>query len=348
MLDSDGTSPVARHQNIVQRLNTVLGRPSASPSDLPELAWRMIFPWHLYKRAVSPEPPVEDDDEEGKLDALAQRLLIDPVELARVHELLEAKRQIIFYGPPGTGKTYLAKALADLIAGSAGAVATVQFHASYAYEDFVEGFRPALVKSTPGFQLVPGPLKRLASLAARNPKATYVLLIDELNRSNVAKVFGELYYLLEYRDHTITLQYSPDEPFSLPANLWIIGTMNTADRSIALVDAALRRRFYFVPFFPDRPPIEGLLSRWLEAHKPDLSWLADVVDEANRRLGDGHAAIGPSYFMTPRLTDKWAETIWQYAVLPYIEEQLFGQPGRLDEFDFKVLRAAVASRSAAT
>ncbi|MBK6856685.1 MAG: AAA family ATPase [Microthrixaceae bacterium] len=96
-----------------------------------------------------------------------------------------------------------------------------------------------------------------------SPQGTHVLIIDEINRSNLAKVLGELYFLLEYRKEEITLQYA-DAPFRLPENLWVIGTMNTADRSIAIVDGALRRRFYFVPFFPDEPPVEGLLRRWLE------------------------------------------------------------------------------------
>jgi 5-methylcytosine-specific restriction protein B len=165
-------------------------------------------------------------------------------------------------------------------------------------------------------------------------------VIDELNRSNVAKVFGELYYLLGYRDEEIALQYSPDKPFKLPGNLWIIGTMNTADRSIALVDAALRRRFYFVPFFPDQPPIEGLLQRWLERNKPDLLWVAAVVEEANRRLGDRHTSIGPSYFMTPNLTEEWVDIIWQHSILPYLEEQFFGEADRRKEFDLAKLREA--------
>ena len=146
------------------------------------------------------------------------------------------------------------------------AVKIVQFHPSYAYEDFVEGYRPHLHNGgQPGFRLVEGPLKRLALRASENPDVVHVLLIDEINRGNIAKVFGELYYLLEYRDEAIDLQYGGGQGFSLPKNLWLIGTMNTADRSIALIDAALRRRFYFVPFFPDQPPIRGLLRRWLDA-----------------------------------------------------------------------------------
>jgi 5-methylcytosine-specific restriction enzyme B len=107
------------------------------------------------------------------------------------------------------------------------------------------------------FALVDGPLKKLASRASENPDAKYVLVIDEVNRANLTKVIGELYFLLEYRGESVSLQYS-DEPFSLPENLWIICTMNTADRSIALVDAALRSSFYFAPFFPDEPPGHGL------------------------------------------------------------------------------------------
>ena len=101
--------------------------------------------------------------------------------------------------------------------------------------------------------MVKGPLRRIADKARENPNATFILIIDELNRGNVAKVFGELYFLLEYRNEEVRLQYGGDgEGFSLPNNLWFICTMNTADRSIALMDAALRRRFYFAPFLPRR------------------------------------------------------------------------------------------------
>jgi MoxR-like ATPase len=245
------------------------------------------------------------------------------------------------YGPPGTGKTYVARRLATWLAGDAARVATVQLHPSYAYEDFVEGYRPQSNDGQAGFALVDGPLKRLARAAALDPKHPYVLVIDELNRGNVAKVFGELYFLLEYRGQAITLQYS-GAPFSLPGNLWLIGTMNTADRSIALVDLALRRRFYFVPFFPDRPPVAGLLRRWLARCRPDLAWLAAVVDEANRLLADRDAALGPSYFLRADLSEEWIELIWQHAVLPYVAEQLAGDEDALAGFALDRLRAEVS------
>lgn len=270
------------------------------------------------------------------IDDLARDLHLDRDYLRRIQRLLEHKQQVIFYGPPGTGKTFVAKSLAQLFAADGGVVETVQFHPSYAYEDFVEGYRPRLTNGQAGFALVHGPLRRIADAAAKS-NGTCVLLIDEVNRGNVAKVFGELYYLLEYRNERISLQYS-EEPVSLPKNLWIIGTMNTADRSIALVDAALRRRFHFVPFYPDRPPVQGLLRRWLSDNKPDLLWVADAVDRANEELGSNHMAIGPSHFMRPDLTEEWIELIWEHSVLPYIAEQYFGDDSRLEAFALSKMR----------
>ena len=116
--------------------------------------------------------------------------------------------------------------------------------------------------------------------------------------------------------------------------------MNTTDRSIALVDAALRRRFYFFNFFPDKPPIEGLLDRWLEKNNPDVKWVAGLVDLANRRLGDRHLGIGPSHFMkqAPDLDESRVRFIWEQAVIPYIEEQFFGDEEKLREFTYDRLK----------
>ena len=173
-------------------------------------------------------------------------------------------------------------------------------------------------------------------IADATPKMTrtpnHFLIIDEINRGSVAKVFGELYFLLEYRDEPANLQYS-DEPFSLPKNLYIIGTMNTADRSIALVDLALRRRFYFVEFHPDEEPVKGVLRRWLEKNASEMLWVADVVEEVNERMKDDrHAAIGPSYFMRDNLDEDAVKRIWKHSVLPYIEERRFGADAVSDDF----------------
>ena len=303
---------------------------------------------------IEPDPNADEDDEDSEvilpaesLKDLAYRLLWDPKHLLNIEILLKDKRQIVFYGPPGTGKTYVALELARHFAGANGTTSLVQFHPSYAYEDFVEGFRPADKGGQPGFDLRPGPLKDIADEARANPGETHVLVIDEINRGNVARVFGELYFLLEYRDRQMSLQYSED-PFALPKNLWFIATMNTADRSIALVDAALRRRFHFVPFFPDRTPVDGLLRRWLEAHKPDLLWVVRLLDVANGKLSDRHLAIGPSHFMRKDLNEEWVERIWDYSILPYIEEQLFGQEELLSEFEYVKLRAEIRAADVAT
>ncbi|SCZ16664.1 AAA domain (dynein-related subfamily) [Streptomyces sp. 136MFCol5.1] len=134
----------------------------------------------------------------------------------------------------------------------------MQFHPSYSYEDFFEGFRPQEDPETRevAFRLTAGPLRELADLALRegNRHIPYFLITDEINRANLAKDFGELYFLLEYRNKSVRLIYSGDD-FALPPNLFVIGTMNTADRSIALVDAAMRRRFAFVELSPRTEPI---------------------------------------------------------------------------------------------
>ena len=266
----------------------------------------------------------------GNLDELAADLYFESAEqLHDIEALLDDRPQAIFYGPPGTGKTFVALKLAELLAGSPDRMHLVQFHPSYAYEDFIEGIRPT---EDGTFTLHDGPLKQVAAKAERDPEHKQVLVIDEINRANLSNVFGELFFLLEYRQgHEVRLQYS-NTPFTLPANLIIIGTMNTADRSIALVDAALRRRFHFHPFFPDRPPIKGLLHRWLVANNPSMAWVAEVVDQANDLLDDRNMAIGPSHFIKTDLDETRVRQIWDRTVIPFIEDQFFDEPDRVEPF----------------
>ncbi|WP_203993546.1 AAA family ATPase [Sphaerisporangium rufum] len=272
----------------------------------------------------------------------ADDLLMPLPWLQETADLLTAKRQMILYGPPGTGKTYLATKLGEELAGP-DRTSLVQFHPSYGYEDFVEGFRPRLGENgMVGFDLVPGPFKNAVEAAEKEPERPYVLLIDEINRANLAKVFGELYFLLEYRNREITLQYSPDDPFKLPKNVLVIGTMNTVDRSVALIDAAMRRRFVFRSLAPDRAPVDGLLRRWLEREKlPVLPAL--LLEEVNRRLNDPDRAVGPSYLMTPNVaTRRGLELIWKGEILPLLEDQLYGKVDDIEaDYGLPVLLAAL-------
>ena len=184
----------------------------------------------------------------------------------------------------------------------------------------------------------------MAEQARSKPDVKHFLVMDEINRGGLAKVFGELYFLLEYRDEDMHLQYSAAS-FSLPPNLYFIGTMNTADYSVVLADFALRRRFQFVEFHPARPPVAGLLRRWLERNAPEMQWVAGVVERANEKLDDSQAAIGPNYFMREGLDDDQVRRIWEQNVRPYIEEQLYGEQERLAEFDLDRLRREVGDRA---
>ena len=294
-----------------------------------------------------PRPTPPDPAPRPDLHRLADDVHIQESELRKIAELIDDKRQVIFQGPPGTGKTYLARKLASCLAGNDERVRLIQFHPSFAYEDFVQGFRPTLEGGNVRFALRNGPLLEMAELARKSDEKHF-LIIDEINRGNLSKVLGELYFLLEYRNEDARLQCS-DKPFCLPDNLYIIGTMNTADRSIALVDLALRRRFHFVAFHPDKHPIQGLLGRWLKEHGfGEFGWLEGVLKTANGKLDDQHAAIGPSYFMPKdqKLDDDRIRRIWEHNVLPYIEERLFGQSDRLKEFDLDTLRSEVEGTSA--
>ena len=284
---------------------------------------------------------------------LADRIHVGLDWLQDCVELLRDRRQLIFYGPPGTGKTYIAQQLAWHVTDKAN-VKLVQFHPAYSYEDFFEGFRPqGEAGGQIGFTLKAGPLRSLVDKAAENPEAAYVLIIDEINRGNLPKIFGELYFLLEYRDQAIDLMYSSDsaEPFSLPKNIFVIGTMNTSDRSIALVDTALRRRFAFLPLHPSEQPTSGILRSWLAANGYD-STLADLHDELNARISDTEFKIGPSYFMREKIatdtTGKALELMWRTDILPLLEEHHFGDrnidvAGR---YGLPALRKSLAAKSA--
>nr|WP_079155701.1 DUF4357 domain-containing protein [Streptomyces ambofaciens] len=306
-------------------------------------------------KAIDRDPSVElptivarrEPELPAPTDELADELLVhDAAWLREVRELLADERQLVLYGPPGTGKTYLALRLAEFLGGGPEQVKLVQFHPSYAYEDFFEGFRPQEDAQTRevAFRLTAGPLRELADLASRegNRHIPHFLIIDEINRANLAKVFGELYFLLEYRNKSVRLTYSGDD-FALPPNLFVIGTMNTADRSIALVDAAMRRRFAFVELSPRTEPTRGLLRRWLAREGKDAE-PADLLDVLNSRIGDPDFHIGPSYLMKKGVyREGGLERTWRTKILPLLEEHHYGEGVDIEKrYGLAALRESLA------
>jgi hypothetical protein len=272
--------------------------------------------------------------------------------LRRAKMLLELKRQIILQGVPGTGKTHLARCLARLLThGHDDAVRLVQFHPAYSYEEFVEGIKVRSVevngKHDVTYPVEDGLLCAFAAEAARRPAEPHVLIIDEINRGNLPRVFGELLYLLEYREQSLNLPYSK-RGFRLPANLYVIGTMNAADRSVALVDQALRRRFSFVEIAPDA----AVLAAWLRARPPRAGTaFADKVVSLfrglNARLREEtgpNCQVGHSYFMVPDLDESRLQAVWEHQVVPLLDEYFAGQPGRAAGFELDELLAGETGR----
>ncbi len=261
------------------------------------------------------------------LSLCAEKTSFDENELARWVRAIERKGQAILYGPPGTGKTYVAEHLAQhLIGGGDGFRELVQFHPAYAYEDFMQGIRPRPHENGGlEYPLIPGRFMEFCTEAEKR-EGRCVLIIDEINRANLSRVFGELMYLLEYRKRNIPL--AGGERFFIPDNVLIIGTMNTADRSIALVDHALRRRFAFLKLEPNY----NVLRRYHQTTGFPVEKLIKVVKDLNDNyIQDFHYQVGVTFFLRKGLAEEIRD-IWEMEIEPYLEEYFFDQSSYVDKF----------------
>ena len=288
------------------------------------------------------EPPVtypKSAPAYTRADALAE-LFCTEEELTAALGGLARRRNLLLQGPPGTGKTFLARRLAWLLLGAQdeSRIELVQFHPSYGYEDFMLGFRP----DTKGrFRLVPGVLPLLCQRAAADPNRPYVLLIDEVNRGNVPRIFGELLLLLEADKrgpaHALRLPYAPPEAprFFVPANLYVIGTLNLADRSLSPLDYALRRRFAVVALEPQfGAPLRQLLAaRYVPAAL--IERLCTRMAALNQTIADDPElgpdfVIGHSYFCqpppNPTQAVTWLRLIMEQEIGPLLADYWREQP----------------------
>ncbi len=257
--------------------------------------------------------------------------------------MLQSKKNIILQGAPGVGKTFAAKRLAYSIMGvkDDSRIEFVQFHQNYSYEDFVMGYKP----DGDTFTLKDGIFYKFCQKAAGDPENDYFFIIDEINRGNMSKIFGELLMLIEkdYRDETIKLAYS-DEPFSVPENLYIIGMMNTADRSLAMIDYALRRRFSFFYMEPGFAS-DGFKSHQQSFHSEKFDNLVKEIIALNEAIKDDKSlgkgfCIGHSYLCDKEnCTDNNLKNVVEFDILPMLEEYWFDELTKYNDWEKRLLEA---------
>lgn len=283
-------------------------------------------------RKENPEKPKESDKTYDEKKFL-EEVFMDKEQYETLVGLVRNKKNVILQGAPGVGKTFAAKRLAYSMMGveDPNRVMMVQFHQSYSYEDFIMGFRP----SETSFELKRGAFYNFCKAAEIDSENEYFFIIDEINRGNLSKIFGELFMLIESDKRGVELQllYS-DEKFSVPNNVYIIGMMNTADRSLAMLDYALRRRFAFFEMKPGFDT-EGFRAYRMGLASEKFDRLINCVESMNTEiaadesLGEGFC-IGHSYFCNlKKTTDQALSGIVEYELIPLLKEYWFDEPSKV-------------------
>ncbi len=279
----------------------------------------------------------EMSDEIYNREDFLREVYMTPQGYDTLVSLLEHKKNLILQGPPGVGKTYAAKRLVYSIMGikDDSRVELIQFHQNYSYEDFIMGYKP----QGDGFELQNGVFFRFCQKAANRPTEPFFFIIDEINRGNMSKIFGELLMLIEkeYRGTKVTLAYN-GLPFTVPKNLYIIGMMNTADRSLAIIDYALRRRFSFYEMEPGFHS-EGFIEYKNAFDNDTFNTLIERIQELNKEISADSSlekgfCIGHSYFCEQKeCTDEWMEQTVEYEILPMLREYWFDENSKLQKWE---------------
>lgn len=283
------------------------------------------------------EPGGQDEGTEPvpyPLTEVAARTQLPIENLEEWVDLLRGpKKQALFYGPPGTGKSFVAQHLARHLATPDGEVEFAQFHPAFSYEDFVEGLRPVTRNDSAfAYEVRPGLFKTFCE-RARTKTGTCVLILDELNRAEVAAVLGEALFLLEYRDRSAVLPYSQAR-FSVPPNVVVLATMNTADRSLALVDFALRRRFHAIEMRPDG----DVLRQHLAGRSEEGELAIRFYDLVQQKVDNPDFAPGHTYWMSDDVSPAGLSRMWRYELRPYLQEFWQESQGLLADLDRTVDR----------